>query len=286
MKIQHKLSKRISSAATIMALVAMMGVPIMSSATTVNSGAAMQIDSSSLSTSMLKPTISGTATGMKKVKVTIRKEDSTKILFKKSGIKVKDGIWRVKVSKKLVEGDYIVSVSGVVDRKAVTVDETLIISNGTVQSAATSKSTLAVGSIPLLSGGTARAGSTVPVSYLQITNTGKELISLKGFSLAQNSLVSIQSVIGFTSVDDRGDSRGSVGGVEGSVVFKNGQAYVPANTVLAPGEMRLFTIKAMLSANVSAYIGQQLALDVISVDSNSAIKAVFPIRGTTWTIAR
>ena len=76
-----------------------------------------------------------------------------------------------------------------------------------------------------------------------------------------------------------------VGGMEGQTPFQNMGAYAPVtDVVFAPGQMRLFTIKTMLSGNVLPYIGTQLMIDVTSLDTDANVKALFPIRGTTWTI--
>jgi hypothetical protein len=145
--------------------------------------------------------------------------------------------------------------------------------------------TLAVASVPLLSGGIAHAGQTVPVSYLQITNTGKEYALLKGFRVIESGSAPTDAVISLSAVDDRGGSRGSVGGAGGTAPFNNGSALVPTNMVLAPGQMRLFTIKATLSGNVASYLGTALTLEVASIDSTALANGLFPILGTTWTIA-
>ena len=145
--------------------------------------------------------------------------------------------------------------------------------------------TIAVQSIPLLVGGTAHSGKSVAVSYLQITNIGKEGALLKGFWVKQNGSAPATSVIGLSTVDDKGGSRGLTGGTEGSTPFQNGLAFAPTDAFFAPGQMRLFTIKAIMTNAVSAYIGTQLTIEVASVETTAAVKGQFPIRGTTWTIA-
>ncbi len=149
----------------------------------------------------------------------------------------------------------------------------------------TGASTLVVESVPLLSGGTARAGTSVPVSYLYIRNTGKENARLEGFWVKQNGSASTKAVIGLTSVDDKEIAHGSVGGSEGSTPFKDGLAFVPIEIMFTPGQERLFTIRAILTDDVSSYAGAQLKIDVTGVESNASEKGTFPIRGTTWTIA-
>jgi hypothetical protein len=92
--------------------------------------------------------------------------------------------------------------------------------------------------------------------------------------------------LSLSTVDDTGLLRSAIGGVAGKLLFKNGSAFIPTTAVLKPGEMHLFTIKAALVPNVSAYVGTRLALKVAAVHSNAkATRAVFPIGGVQWTIA-
>lgn len=146
--------------------------------------------------------------------------------------------------------------------------------------------TLAVQSVPLLVGGTVRAGQSVAISYLQITNIGKEGALLKGFWVKQNGSASTTSIIGLSTVDDKGGSRGSVGGVEGLTPFQNGLAFAPTEAFFTSGQMRLFTIKAIMTSAISAYIGTQLMIDVELIETTATVKGKLPIRGTTWTIVQ
>ena len=156
----------------------------------------------------------------------------------------------------------------------------------TTLSTAVGTTTLAIASVPLLTGGTAHAGQSVPISYLQITNVGGEGALLKGFWVEQNGSSPTESVIGLSTVDDRGGSRSSAGGAEGSTPFQNGVALAPTDAYFAPGQMRLFTIKATITRVVDSYIGMQLVIDVTSIETAAAVQGQFPIRGTTWTIAQ
>lgn len=144
--------------------------------------------------------------------------------------------------------------------------------------------TLVVGRIPLLVGGAVHADETVSVSFLQITNVGEAGALLKGFWMKQNGSAPGESVIGLSTVDDKGGSRGLNGGVEGTVLFQNGLAFAPTNAYFAPGQMRLFTIKAIMAPSLSSYIGMELMIDVASIESAATVQGQFPIRGTTWTI--
>lgn len=236
------------------------------------------INQSSLSAKAGKPTISGTAEGAKVIKVTIREHGETKNLFNSKEVKVKKGKWSVKTTKKLSDGVYDVFVSAG-KGSAMNAVASGTLSVGTAEKADT---TFTVSTVPLLGGGTARAGTSVPVAYLQVRNTGKETAQLRGFWIKQNGSASTDSIIGLTTKDDKGISTGSVGGTEGFAVFKSGQAFAPADATFAPGQMRLFTVRTILSK--SAPIGKQLMIDVTGVDASAAIKTAFPIRGVTYTI--
>ena len=146
--------------------------------------------------------------------------------------------------------------------------------------------TLAIQSVPLLVGGTVHAGETVPVSYLQITNIGSEGALLKGFWITQSGSAPVESIIGLSTVDDKGGSRGLNGGTESSILFQNGLALAPTDAFFAPGQMRLFTIKAIMTRTISPYVGTQLMLEVASIETTAAVRGQFPIRGTTWTISQ
>ena len=242
------------------------------------------IDASSLQSRSTKPTLSGTVSGTKTVQIQIRKEGSTKILSTSKVIKVKNGVWKAKISKKLPNGTYDVTLRGEKGVLLNTITTGVLTIDTSAKKTASSATTLSVKSVPLLFGGVAKAGTSAPVSYLQITNTGKENATVKGFWIKQNGSAPAQSVIGLSTVDDTGILRESVGGTEGSTPFTKNVAFAPTNAVFLPGQMRLFTIKALITANTSSYRGKQLSIDVTAVDGNASIKGVFPIKGTTWTI--
>lgn len=164
--------------------------------------------------------------------------------------------------------------------------QTVSVSTSTAYSVGTT--TLAIQSVPLLVGGIVHAGESVPISYLQITNIGKECALLTGFWVKQNGSSPAESIVGLSTIDDNGGSRGLVGGTPGATTspFQNGVAIAPTSALFAPGQMRLFTIKAIIASNVSQYAGTQLMIDVSSVVTTASVRGVFPIRGTTWTIAQ
>ncbi|CAN5733760.1 hypothetical protein BH11PAT2_BH11PAT2_07300 [soil metagenome] len=138
--------------------------------------------------------------------------------------------------------------------------------------------------IPLLSGGNARAGTTVPVSYLQITNVGTTTVKLSGFKLKETGSAPDVSIIGLHTVDEKGGSRGSIGGSEATTPFVNGLAEAPTSAILAPGQMKLFTVKVQLSINAGQYMNTQVIIVVTGLDATATTRGSFPIPGTTWTI--
>ncbi len=232
-----------------------------------------------------KPVISGTATGTKSVELVMYKKDGESVLYRSKTIKVSKGKWKTSVTKKLPWGTYDVELLGVKSLDLRTITEGTLVVGTSTNTSTKVDTTLSVAYIPLLGGGVVRAGASVPVSYLQIENTGKSTTTLAGFTVMQNGSAPASTIIGLTTVDDKGGSRGSVGGMEGASPFKDGKVFVPVtNVTFAPGQMRLFTIKAILSTNVSAHLGKQLKLDVTGLTAGAGVKGTFPIRGTTWTI--
>lgn len=242
------------------------------------------IDVSALSSKNSKPTLKGSAVGIKNVEVEINDRATKKTLWSKE-IKVKSNKWKVESTKKLNDGSYdVVVLDSASD--AVIANGTLMVNTGkgvTVSNKV--NTTLSVSAVPLLVGGTAKTSGSVPVTYLKVVNVGKEVAVLTGITLKQNGTSAGNAVIGFTVVDDKNESRVTVGG-EGSTPFKNGVANIGTNITFAPNQMRVITVKANLSNNVTANIGKTLMLEVSGIEANATLKGTFPIRGTTWTVAR
>lgn len=241
------------------------------------------IDKKSLSTEGSKPTLTGTASGTKTVRVIIRSSNGKNTLYTGKDVRVKRGKWEVKVPKEFEDDTYKVEILGTKGVKLNTVaTDTLTIG----KIVAGSSSSFSVSMIPLLFGGTATAGSSVPVTYLKVTNTSKETSTMNGIVLKQNGSAPVSSVIGFSTSDDKGGSIATIGGTEGSTPFgKSGTAFVPISASFAPGQFRIFTIKALLSKSTAASTGKNLMLDVASLDTDGAVAGLFPVRGTTWTLS-
>jgi hypothetical protein len=244
------------------------------------------IDAESLSTTSTKPTITGTAVGAKTLYLTVRREGQRKVLYQSKAIMVKNEKWKTTFTKRLPKGRFEITVTG--DKKAGlnTVAKGMLLIGLDVAETPKVPTTFIVSNVPLLTGGIARAGTSVPVSYLQITNVGSVPATVKGFWVRQTGTAPTQAVIGLTTIDDKGGSQGSTNIREGSSPFSNGMALAPTDAIFLPGQMRLFTIKAVITSNAAAYQGTQLVIDVPSIDSNATtVRGAFPIRGTTWTIA-
>jgi len=235
-----------------------------------------KIDSSTLSTEDETPTISGTAENVRSLQLLVYKEGSSRVLVKSKTIRVRNGEWSTTITKKLADGNYTVRLFGpsktdlnLLQKQDLYIGEKVA-------------SSLYVNGIPLLMGGTARANSVLPVSYLQVRNTGKEPASISGFWLRQNGTASTNTIVGFSSVDGTGGSIAAT--TQTGNQFKSGLAYAPSTAIIPAGGMKLFTIKAIMASNIAPYIGTNLMLDVTGIDSNGQVSGSFPIRGTTFVL--
>jgi hypothetical protein len=272
---------RTPALALIFSLVYGMGAPVVALASTHSKASVSEatgtIDSSDLLVESGERHIrlSGMASSTAKVRYEITATSSSKKLAKSKTIKVRSGgEWSGSISKKLKDGQYDVilyAISG--SKKKEIASSTLTVG--------IPEAVLSVSSIPLLGGGTANAGATVPISYLQVRNVSSNSVAVKGFWVTQTGTAPDASVVAFSSVDDLGNNRTAV-----TSSLKKGKAYIPSTAVLAPGERRLFTLKAQLSPNAGMYSGTTLMLNVASVDAASSFKGSFPIQGTTWVVSR
>lgn len=245
-------------------------------------------DKETLSSEKTRPLLSGEATDLKAVRLVIENESGKSVL--KKNVKVRKDEWKLRVSKKLKDGTYEVKLLESSKKNAkVLASEDLVIGNKKASSESTlpkSSGLVSVSSIPLLSGGAAAQGASVPVAYLKVQNTSTAAVTLEGFTLKQNGSASGANVIGFATSDDKGGSRATIGGLETTKQFKNGIAFVPLTASIAPGQFRIFTIKAIMSRNAGADLGKQLMLDVTGVKANGGVKAALPIRGVAWVLTQ
>lgn len=244
------------------------------------------VDAKKLASSSATPTITGTASGIDTLYLEVVREGENKSAYTSKAIQVKKGKWSAKVTKKLKDGTYTLTLrSGKSRSSDVLVTETLTIGKASdkkdTKKSSSSSSTVFVEAIPLLLGGQLRAGATVPVSYLQLINLGKSPLDIEGFTLKQNGSASTDALVNLTVIDDAGNMIGSQ--EKGGTAFKKNIASVDADLTLAAGESRLVTIKAQAGPNLGRYLGTQLKLDVTAVETNGSTKGSFPIRGTMWT---
>ncbi|MDB5265166.1 MAG: hypothetical protein JWN64_737 [Parcubacteria group bacterium] len=235
------------------------------------------IDSDTLSSTDAKRAFSGKVTGVKSVTVQIRNADGD-VVYKSKTLKVKRGTWTVNLVKGLDAGKYEISLYG--DKKYEfneLANEKFTVGGS---SAGTDASSVSITTVPLLFGGTVKAGGSVPVAYIRVVNTTQTPAKIKGFWLKQNGTAPAQTITGFTTSDDKGGSRMNVTGT-----FTNGAAFIPLAATVVQGQPRIFTIKAVMSSDIASSIGTTLMIDTTGVDSSGKVTGTFPLRGTTWTLA-
>ncbi len=162
---------------------------------------------------------------------------------------------------------------------SVTCSATLTVGNAV--SAPQGPTNLSVQSVPLLSGGVALPGASVPVSYIQVRNTGTAGALLKGLWIRERGTAPEASVASITTVDDKGVTMHT--STNGSV-FTNGRAYATTNSYFVPGQLRLFTVRAQMAPSLSNYRGTQLRLEIDGIDTDASTTSTFPIAGTAWSI--
>ncbi|HYF29073.1 MAG TPA: Ig-like domain-containing protein [Candidatus Paceibacterota bacterium] len=228
-----------------------------------------------------RPSITGEAEGTKSVRVVVRSE-AGKIVYKKDA-RVRDGEWTVRISKRLKAGEYDLAVYAGKSTRRDALDEGTLTIEGKkstkkekASKSGSSDGILTVSSVPLLTGGTARLNASVPVAYVKITNQGTEEVALEGMTLQQTGTAAVSAISTFSTSDDKGGSRATV-----NAAFKGKSAFVPLAATVAPGQMRIFTVKAGVAP--TAPLGSTLKLDVTDVTTDARVYGA-PLRGTTWTI--
>ena len=195
----------------------------------------------------------------------------------------RQGEWEIGITKSLKEGSYIATLLGEkkYDLNVLATSTLTILPKG---STSTRGGSLSVGALALLGGGIAVPGTSVPVAYIQVRNTGTASTTLNGFTLIETGSIPDEIVTGFSVNDDKGGSRQTFGGSEGTTQFKKGSVFVPLPYTLKAGELRIFTIKAILSANKRLYGNAELKINVSGVDTGAKITGALPIVGTTWMV--
>lgn len=242
--------------------------------------ASASFDTETLTSTKEKPKLSGEA-DLKSVRILIENEDG-KRLFRSKELKVRDDAWKVTVTKKLKPGNYEATILDGKGKTEIASSSLTILDKNAKSSTAKKGGALSVSALPLLVGGNALPNASVPVAYIKVANPSKEIAYIDGFTLKQNGSANTDSVIGFATSDDKGGSRATITDPK---LFKNGSAFVPLKTEVAPGQVRIFTIKALVNGN-GAQAGKQLMLDVASINTGAKLTAVFPLRGVTWNLVR
>lgn len=226
-----------------------------------------------------KPSVSGTAEETVKLYIVVTKDGSPKPVFRKS-VKVTREKWQAKIAKNLKDGTYKVYVYAsqkddvVLASTSFTVGKESRSSKTKPDAKAAAQGSFSVSLVPLLMGGTTRAGESVPVSYLKVANTSKETQTLTSVTLTQKGSAQADAVARLTIKDDKDGS-------QGEVAVSGVTAVLPTTSVFAPGQMKLFTIRAVLAPGASSQVGRTLQYEVSDISGG---KGAFPIRGTTYTI--
>lgn len=239
-------------------------------------------DAKTITTSKAKPVLKGLAASVEKVRIVISQEDET--IWKSKIVTVKkSGSWLVPVKKKLKDGSYDIAIYERSDLKTPLATETLTIGKASTTASSSSKKgdSIAASPITLLFGGAAGRSGKVPVAYVQLVNKGKATTSIDGFTLTQNGTAAMAKISAFETADDKGGSRTTVDNKDGKL-FTGKDGFIPFKATLAPGQMRIFTLLALVDK--SALLGSTLKLDVQSIKTNATVGGKFPMRGTTWTI--
>jgi hypothetical protein len=235
------------------------------------------ISADSLLATSSRPVLSGVASTTRTVQIVIRKEGSEKTLYQSKVIKVKRGGWTLSVPKKLKDGEYDVEVFCPRASKGDSIATgTLVVGERATPKAGTQ---VTVTPVPLLMGGVAAAGEPVPVAYLNVRNTGKVAVPMKGFWIKQNGTASASAIESFTVVDGTGNSRVTTDGT-----FKDGVAFVKTDVSIAAGGFSLFTIKANLADSLGSSAGKTLDISVTAADGAANTVGKMPIKGVTWTL--
>ena len=237
------------------------------------------ISTYSLTSTKPKPVISGSATGVKAVHISIAEDSFSDPVYESKDVPVKNGQWEVKVPKEFESGTYQVDVYGPKDMLLnYIVTGTLTVTGGGTPS-------LSVSQDRAIADGTARPATVVPVAYLKVRNSGKGLATFTGVSLTRTGSAPDRAFIGLGIRDDLGGAAGVHGNMEGHTPFKQGQSYVATNATLKPGETRVYTITATLSKDAGTYAGKKFTITPTAL--LTAVKATgLPLKGTTYTLVQ
>lgn len=235
------------------------------------------IDADTLFATSSRPTISGVASTSRTVQIVLRKEGSKRTYYQSKVLRVRNDEWTLRIPKKLKEGEYDVEVYCPRARRGESIATgTLVVGEREAPKSGTS---VVVTPIPLLTGGTAGANESVPVSYLQVRNNGKAAVHIEGFWVKQNGTAPASAIESFTVVDGTGNVR-----ITTDEALKDGAMFVKTDVTIAAGAFSLFTIKANLESSLGSSAGKNLKIDVTGIDGAAKTVGKLPIKGTTWVL--
>lgn len=235
-------------------------------------------DYHSLTTTSLKPSIFGTAAGTKNVQVTLRKDVfDEKPLYASAQIKVKNGIWKLKIPKKLPDGTYNINLYASKEMKLG------YIVSGTLTVTSSGAPTIVFASRQQPPARVVKGGGEADIATFSLTNTSKGLATINGAYVKSTGTVDNRAVIGLGAEDDQGGSKGFSGGLEGYSPFKNKLAAVPFTLTLKPNETRVLTLSVGISKNLAPYFGKTLGIEVYGIQTAATVLGG-TVTGTTLTL--
>ena len=243
------------------------------------------IDEQSRGQVSARPTIAGRARGVSSARLSLVPFGTTTPIYGSGILRLHNGHFTTQVTNALPDGMYQVIVEGYGSRNHVLI-ATSTLQVGTTSAVSALAPTVVIVPVPLLLGGVAHPGVPVAVAYLQVINLGTATATLAGFTLTQTGTAPVSTVVGLTAITDNGVARGSVGTMVSGTPFTGLSVFVPLVATLAPKEMRLVTIKAVMNPVLAPYLGNTLTLRVTGVTGNLKPHAAFPLFGTVWTMGQ
>jgi hypothetical protein len=227
-----------------------------------------------------KITVAGNVIGTNKVIVDFNSTSKNSPVYTTKTIIAKNEKFKLKMPKVLPDGKYMMVLKTA--DTAATVIATSSVTVGKVKVAPASS--LVVQNVPLLSGGTVKAGNELPIAYLQIINIGENPATINGLSFRQVGNASVSTIAKLSITDQYDTLNGFVGSGTSVSPFLGDTAKVPTQITLASKESRLFTVRAVVSANAATNMGRSISLALLSLESNSTITSALPIYNPLWTI--
>ena len=224
-------------------------------------------------------TLTGTTQGVSSLTLHLTSVGTTSTNITKK-LSLKRDKWSYSIPTGLPDGLYAIELS--TTKSGVrTVVATSSLAVGTVQPIAAT--TIVVVPVPLLTGGVVRAAGNPAVAYLQVINIGTATATVSGITLTQAGTAPVASVVGLTARTDSGSAQGSVGTML-ATPFVGSSVTVPLGAVLAPKQMTLVTVKAVMAPSLVPYVGTTLTLMVSGVVTTARLQSALPLFGTVWTV--